>query len=155
MADSAGAKDSRRFTIAELAREFGLTPRAIRFYEDLGLLAPARAGRNRVYGPADRTRLKLVLRGKRLGLSLQDIRRLVTMYETPADTAPQLEAFLAALARHKQQVQRQLDDLRVTLAEIEQHEGRCRDLLAALASPPEQAAPAPGPAKRRAGAAAA
>jgi DNA-binding transcriptional MerR regulator len=138
--DPAGAKGAPQFTITELAREFDVTPRAIRFYEDMGLLEPARKGRNRVYSQRDRTRLKLVIRGKRLGFSLQHIRHLVTMYDTPSDTAPQLQAFLAALAEHRRQLELQLDDIRVTLAEIEQHENRCRGLLAALAPPPRRAA---------------
>jgi len=89
---------ARSYTITELALEFDITPRAIRFYEDMGLLAPQRAGRNRVYTQRDRTRLKLTLRGKRLGLSLQEIKPLVDMYDSPADTTPQLQAFLAVLA---------------------------------------------------------
>ena len=123
--------DNARFTITELAQEFDITPRAIRFYEDLGLLAPERAGRNRVYTQRDRTRLKLTLRGKRLGLSLQEIKQLVDMYDSPSDTAPQLQAFLAVLAEHRRQLERQREDLEVTLAEIAQHEARCRSLLAA------------------------
>jgi len=119
------------FTITELAREFDITARAIRFYEEAGLLAPARAGRNRVYTQRDRTRLKLTLHGKRLGLSLQEVRRLVDMYDSPADTAQQLEAFLLVLAEHREQLERQRDDLEITLAEIAQHEERCRRLLAA------------------------
>lgn len=120
------------FSIGELAREFAVTPRTIRFYEDQGLLAPQRAGaggRQRVYSQRDRTRLKLTLRGKRLGLSLAEIRDLVDMYESPSDTAPQLERFLAVLARHRQTLERQLHDLRETLAEIEAHEARARGLL--------------------------
>ena len=89
------------FSIAELAEEFDITPRAIRFYEDVGLLEPARAGRNRVYSQRDRTRLKLTLRGKRLGLSLQEIKQLVDMYDSPSDTRQQLHAFLAVLAEHR------------------------------------------------------
>ena len=92
---------SRTFTIAELAAEFDVTPRAIRFYEDVGLLAPTRAGRNRVYSQRDRTRLKLTLRGKRLGLALSEIMQLVRMYDSEADTAPQLQAFLAVLQAHR------------------------------------------------------
>jgi DNA-binding transcriptional MerR regulator len=122
---------NRTFTIAELAEEFDVTPRAIRFYEDVGLLEPTRAGRNRVYGQRERTRLKLTLRGKRLGLSLQEIKRLVDMYDSPADTAPQLNAFLAVLGEHRLQLQQQLEDIRITLAEIEQHEMRCRQLMGA------------------------
>jgi DNA-binding transcriptional MerR regulator len=117
------------FTIGELAREFDLTTRAIRFYEDVGLLTPLRHGRQRVYGARDRTRLKLTLRGKRLGLSLQEIKQLVDMYESPSDTGPQLHAFLAVLAAHREQLERQREDIDITLAEIGQHEARCRALL--------------------------
>ena len=120
----------RSFTIAELAAEFDVTPRAIRFYEDTGLLAPARAGRHRVSSHRARTRLKLTLRGKRLGLSLSEILQLVRMYDSAADTAPQLEAFMAVLQAHREQLEQQLDDIRVMLAEIGQHEQRCRRLLA-------------------------
>ena len=123
-------RDGRTFTITELAQEFEVTPRAIRFYEDMGLLTPARNGRNRVYTHRDRTRLKLTLRGKRLGLSLQEVKQLVDMYESPADTAPQLRAFLAVLAEHRAQLERQRQDLEVTLAEIGQQEERCKRLLA-------------------------
>jgi DNA-binding transcriptional MerR regulator len=120
----------RTYTITELAQEFDVTPRAIRFYEDVGLLEPARAGRNRVYSQRDRTRLKLTLRGKRLGLSLSEIKQLVDMYDSPSDTTPQLEAFLGVLAEHRQQLQQQREDIEITLAEIAQHEARCRTLLA-------------------------
>ncbi|HJV69847.1 MerR family DNA-binding transcriptional regulator [Ideonella sp.] len=133
------------FTITELAQEFDITPRAIRFYEDVGLLEPARAGRNRVYTHRDRTRLKLTLRGKRLGLSLQEVKQLVDMYESGSDERPQLEAFLLVLAEHRRQLEQQLDDIQVTLAEIEQHEARCRALIGASA----KAAPAPRSRPRR------
>jgi DNA-binding transcriptional MerR regulator len=134
---------ARSYTITELAAEFDVTPRAIRFYEDMGLLEPGRAGRNRVYSQRERTRLKLTLRGKRLGLSLQEIKQLVDMYDSPSDTAPQLQAFLGVLRNHRRQLELQLEDIRVTLEEISQHEERCRRLL-------EQAAGAPAPAPRRA-----
>jgi DNA-binding transcriptional MerR regulator len=122
---------SRTYSITELAAEFDVTPRAIRFYEDMGLLEPTRAGRNRIYSHRDRTRLKLTLRGKRLGLALSEVKQLVDMYESPADTAQQLDAFLAMLRTHRDQLERQLDDLQLTLAEIGQHEQRARSLLAA------------------------
>lgn len=121
---------STTFTITELAQEFDLTSRAIRFYEDVGLLTPSRDGRNRVYTQRDRTRIKLTLRGKRLGLSLQEIKQLVDMYESPADTAPQLQAFLAVLQQHRQQLAQQLEDIEITLAEITQHEEHCHQLIA-------------------------
>ena len=125
---------SRSFTIAELAAEFDVTQRAIRYYEDTGLLEPARAGRNRVYSQRDRTRLKLTLRGKRLGLSLSEILQLVRMYDSAADTAPQLQAFMAVLQSHRAQLERQQDDIRVMLGEIGQHEQRCKRLLATAAN---------------------
>ena len=125
----------RRFTITELASEFDVTPRAIRFYEDVGLLSPRRAGRNRVYTQRDRTRLKLTLRGKRLGLSLSEIKQLVDMYDSPSDTAQQLSAFMAMLGEHRRLLEQQREDIEVTLAEIEQHEARCRSLLAASVAP--------------------
>jgi DNA-binding transcriptional MerR regulator len=121
--------DPGRYTITELAQEFDVTPRAIRFYEDVGLLQPQRAGRNRIYTQRDRTRLKLTLRGKRLGLSLQEIKQLVDMYDSPSDTAPQLHAFLGVLGAHRRLLEQQREDIEITLAEIAQHEQRCRSLL--------------------------
>jgi DNA-binding transcriptional MerR regulator len=132
---SAPADAPRTYTITELSNEFDITPRAIRFYEDVGLLEPARDGRNRVYTQRDRTRLKLTLRGKRLGLSLQEIKQLVDMYESPSDTTPQLTAFLAVLQAHREQLEQQREDLEVTLAEIAQHEARCKALLGAAGRP--------------------
>lgn len=95
----------------------------------MGLLEPSRAGRNRVYTHRDRTRLKLTLRGKRLGLSLQEIKQLVDMYDASSGAAPQLRAFLEVLQQHRRQLEQQLDDIEVTLAEIAQHEDRCKSLL--------------------------
>lgn len=128
------------YTIGELAREFDITPRTIRFYEDQGLLAPQRTGaggRQRVYSQRDRTRLKLTLRGKRLGLSLSEVRDLIDMYDSPSGTVAQLERFLAVLARHRATLEQQLRDLQETLAEIETHETRARGLLDELRSPVE------------------
>ena len=126
---SDGRAPGSTFSIAELAAEFDITARAIRFYEDVGLLTPARAGRNRVYSQRDRTRLKLTLRGKRLGLSLLEIKQLVDLYDSPSDTTQQLSAFLAVLAEHRRQLEQQREDIEITLAEIAQHETRCRSLL--------------------------
>jgi DNA-binding transcriptional MerR regulator len=117
------------FTIGELAREFDLTTRAIRFYEDCGLLMPQRRGRNRVYTARDRTRLKLTLRGKRLGLTLAEVKDLVDMYESPRDTQAQLRKFLAVLAEHRAQLEQQMADLHVTLDEVRSHEKEARRLL--------------------------
>ncbi|GIX23018.1 MULTISPECIES: MerR family DNA-binding transcriptional regulator [Caldimonas] len=132
MANSAVTPASPTYTISELAREFDLTTRAIRFYEDCGLLSPQRSGpngRNRIYTARDRTRLKLTLRGKRLGLSLAEIKELVDMYESPRDTVPQLKKFLVVLAAHREQLEQQLADLQVTLEEVSSHEREARRLL--------------------------
>ena len=117
------------FTIGELSREFGVTTRAIRFYEDSGLLQPGRVGRKRVYTLRDRTRLKLTLRGKRLGLKLAEVKSLVDMYESRRDTEPQLRRYLGVLARHRAQLEERLGDLRTTLDEVLAQETAARRLL--------------------------
>jgi DNA-binding transcriptional MerR regulator len=117
------------WTISELAREFDITPRTIRFYEDQGIVSPAREGRNRVYSTRDRARLKLALRGKRLGLLLAEIRTLIDMYDGPGDTTPQLREYLGILQRHREQLEGQRRDIDDTLAEIATQEKACRDLL--------------------------
>jgi len=121
------------WTISELAREFDITPRTIRFYEDQGIVSPAREGRNRVYSTRDRARLKLALRGKRLGLVLAEIRSLIDMYDGPGDTTPQLREYLGVLQRHREQLEGQRRDIDDTLAEIATQEKACRDLLDAQA----------------------
>jgi DNA-binding transcriptional MerR regulator len=125
------------YTIAELAREFDITARAIRFYEDQGLLSPKRegvGGRNRVYTPRDRTRLKLTLRGKRLGLTLSEIKSIVDMYESPRDTVAQINRFLGVLAHQRETLEQQRADIEMALEEIAAHEEECRRLLAENAS---------------------
>jgi DNA-binding transcriptional MerR regulator len=120
------------YSISELAKEFDVTPRAIRFYEDQGLISPERtgpSGRSRVYSARDRTRLKLTLRGKRLGLTLSEIKELVDMYESPKDTAAQLKRFLSVLAQHRGTLEMQREDIDAMLAEIASHEAQCRRLL--------------------------
>jgi DNA-binding transcriptional MerR regulator len=122
------------FTITELAREFDITARAIRFYEDQGLLAPSRegaGGRNRVYTARDRTRLKLTLRGKRLGLTLFEIKSIIDMYESPKDTVAQMNRFLGILAQQRETLEQQREDIEMALAEVTEHEDECRRLLAA------------------------
>ncbi|BEV18030.1 MerR family DNA-binding transcriptional regulator [Herbaspirillum sp. DW155] len=121
------------YTITELAEEFAITPRAIRFYEDHGILNPKRegvGGRQRVYPARERTRLKLTLRGKRLGFTLAEIKDLIDMYESPKDTQPQLQRFLGLLQQHREKLEQQREDLELTLSEIAAHEEQCRQLLA-------------------------
>jgi DNA-binding transcriptional MerR regulator len=121
------------YTISDLAREFDLTTRAIRFYEDLGLLQPERSGpggRNRIYSIRDRTRLKLTLRAKRLGLSLTEAKDIIEMYDSPRDTGAQLNKFLDVLALHRLQIEEQMADLQANLEEIKVHQREARALLA-------------------------
>ncbi len=117
------------FSIGDLAREFDVTPRAIRFYEDQGLLAPRRDGQRRIYTPRDRTRLKLTLRGKRLGLTLSEIRELIDMYEPGRDERPQLERFLAVLEAHKASLLQQQADIEAQLSELQAFEKRIKKRL--------------------------
>lgn len=122
----------KTFSISELAAEFDITARTIRFYEDQGLLSPERSGpsgQKRVYSQRDRTRLRLTLRGKRLGLTLAQLRELLNMYESEADTRQQLEAFLKAMGQHKENLKQQLEDINLSLAEIEAQEKRVIELL--------------------------
>ena len=121
------------YSISDLAREFDLTTRAMRFYEDMGLLQPARSGpgeRNRVYSVRDRTRLKLTLRAKRLGLSLTEAKDIIDMYDSPRDTGAQLEKFLTVLASHQSQLEAQMLDLQANLDELKVHQREARALLA-------------------------
>ena len=120
------------FSIGDLAREFDLTTRAIRFYEDMGLLRPERdgpGGRNRVYSSRDRTRLRLTLRAKRLGFSLTEAKDIIDMYESPRDTGPQLRKFLSVLAQHRAQLEGQLAELKANLDEVKTHEKEAKALL--------------------------
>lgn len=124
------AKDeSRRYSISELAREFDVTTRSIRFYEDQGLLNPAREGQTRIYSKQDRVRLKLTLRGKRLGFSLAEIRELFDLYDADKSSLTQLQTMLALVAKKRENLQQQMEDIRVVLLELEAAEQRCQQAL--------------------------
>lgn len=114
-----------RFAISDLAREFGITPRTIRFWEDQGILAPEREGRNRVFTRRDRARLKMALRGKRLGLSLAEIKDLIGMYSGTEDETPQLIECLRIMSRRREALEQQREDIEAMLAEISQFERQC------------------------------
>ena len=120
---------STAYTISELAKEFGVTTRTIRFYEDQGLLNPAREGTNRVFSSRDRVRLKLALRGKRLGFSLAEIRELFELYDVSRDERKQLEEFLSRLDRRRAHLEQQREDIEVMLNEINFFANQCRRLL--------------------------
>src|SRR5436309_9664813 len=117
------------FSISDLAREFALTTRAIRFYEDCGLVTPRRNGRARIYGERERVRIKLILRGKRLGLSLSEIRELLDLYDATRSERPQLVKFLEVLADRRARLRQQQEDIAIVLSEIESLERQCRKRL--------------------------
>ena len=120
---------SSAYTISELSREFNVTTRTIRFYEDQGLLSPQRQGTNRIFSQRDRVRLKLALRGKRLGFSLAEIRELFELYDISRDEKKQLEAFLVRLERRRSQLEQQREDIEVMLNEITFFANQCRHML--------------------------
>ena len=112
-----------------MAQEFNITPRTLRFYEDHGIITPRREGQKRIYTHKDKTRLKLALRGKRLGFQLADISSLIDMYDGPGSTTPQLKQYIAMLNRHKAQLESQKRDLEAILQEIHTQEEHCMELL--------------------------
>jgi DNA-binding transcriptional MerR regulator len=117
-------------TITDLAKEFGITTRTIRHYEDEGLLSPRREGQNRLFSHRDRVRLKLALRGKRLGFSLAEIRELFNLYDMARDEKRQLQEFITKLEKRRALLEQQREDIEVMLNEIAFFENQCRKLLA-------------------------
>ena len=117
------------FAISDLAREFGITPRTIRFWEDQGILAPEREGIKRVFTRRDRARLKMALRGKRLGLSLAEIKDLIGMYSSTEDETPQLLECLCVMSSRREALEQQREDIEAMLAEIGQFETLCQQEL--------------------------
>ena len=117
------------YSISQLAKEFEITPRSIRHYEDMGLLSPARRGQTRVYTPADRTRWRLILRGKRLGLTLEDSREIIDMYEPGKTNVDQLKKLIDAIQQQRIKLNRQLDDISKLLKDLNQAETDCIEAL--------------------------
>ena len=117
------------YTISDLAGEFDVTTRTIRFYEEKGLLKPQREGTRRIYSPADRTRLRLILRGKRLGLSLDESAEIIAMYGTPGNNRRQLEKLVNKIREKKEDLQRQQRDLNAMLQELADAESKCHEAL--------------------------
>lgn len=120
------------YTIGELAREFDITPRSIRFYEEQGLMSPERTGQNRIYGNKDRVRLKLILRGKRLGFSLAEVKTLFELYDTHNNSAAQLETMLELTEQKRAVLHQQLEDIQMLMNELDEVEARCREELAEI-----------------------
>ncbi len=128
------------YTIAELARDFAVTPRAIRLYEQIGLLAPQRRGKQRVFGERDRVRLKLILRGKRLGLTLDEIREIIDLYDpSGANDLRQLILLCRRIREHRAVLLGKLRDIEQTLATMDTVEAGCLGRLAELGSARKQA----------------
>lgn len=125
-AGTATGVERRTSTIAEVAQEFGVTHRTVRHYEDLGLLSPERRGTQRVYHRRDRTRLGLILRGKRLGFPLEEIRTIIDLYDSPRGRASQLEYVLGQIGERRADLAQRRRDLDESLAELDSFERRCR-----------------------------
>ncbi len=122
------------FGIAEMSREFGVTPRTIRFYEAEGLLAPLRDGQRRVYRPRDRTRLRLILRGRRLGFPLAEVREIVGLYDAPTGEVGQLAYLLDRIAARKTDLEDKRQDIEASLDDLDGVAADCRARLAELDS---------------------
>lgn len=120
------------YSIGDLSKEFDITTRSIRFYEDQGLLAPMRKGQTRIYSQRDKVRLKLILRGKRLGFSLAETGRLFELYDADKSSAKQLSSMMALIAQKKNELKQQLDDINAVLIELDDLENNCQNILTKL-----------------------
>lgn len=129
MIDKVTEKDDKTYSISELAKEFDITTRSIRFYEDQGLLTPLRQGQTRIYSKRDRVRLKLILRGKRLGFSLSETGQLFELYDADKSSVTQLTIMLKLIEQKKLELHQQMDDIKVVLMELVTVEKRCRETL--------------------------
>ena len=112
-------------SIGDLSREFDVTPRTIRFYEDRGLLSPTHRGQNRVYSGRDRIRLMLILRGKRLGFSISEIAEILDLYDAPEGEVGQLDHFIAKIRERRNALRKQAEDIATVLNELDHVEARC------------------------------
>jgi len=130
-----GDPAQEQFSISELSQEFDVTTRAIRFYEDEGLLEPHRQGRQRVYSSRDRVRLKLILRGKRLGFSLSEIGDIIDMYDSEPGEVGQLQYFIEKISVRRKTLKQQRNDIEVTLKELDGIEKQCRMSMTHLDQP--------------------
>ena len=140
MQDQAGQRaDEREQSIGELTRAFGVTARTLRFYEERGLLRPRRAGQQRLYDRGDRTRLKLILRGRRLGFSLHEIEEIVSLYEAPQGEAGQLQRLLDRIAERRAELEEKRRDIAAVLSDLAQVEAGCLERLRELDQKPAAA----------------
>jgi DNA-binding transcriptional MerR regulator len=123
---------SIKYSISDLSKEFDITTRSIRFYEDQGLLSPARKGQTRIYNQRDKVRLKLILRGKRLGFSLAETGRLFELYDVDKTSATQLSSIITLIQNKKDDLKQQLDDISAVLIELSDLEANCKKILKSL-----------------------
>jgi len=124
--------DEQTWTIAQVADEFGITHRTVRHYEDLGLISPERHGTKRLYRRRDRTRLQLILRGKRLGFPLDQIRTIIDLYDAPRGKRSQLQYVLDQIDDRRTDLEQRRRDLYDALTELDRFEDRCREDLARI-----------------------
>ena len=123
---------NKNYSISDLASEFDVTTRTIRFYEEKGFLKPAREGTRRIYSPSDRIKLRLILRGKRLGLSLDESAEIVLMYGSPRNNRKQLEKLLARIREKQEELKSQQQDLEFMLLDLRNAEDKCLDALSEM-----------------------
>jgi len=117
------------YTISDLSEEFDITSRTLRYYEEQDVLSPEREGNRRVYSRKDRGRLKMILRGKRLGFSLQEIRNIIEMYDTDTGNTGQLKLFLETIREHIGMLEMQIEDIDLTISELRRFEQQCEEDL--------------------------
>lgn len=118
-----------KYSIGDLSKEFDITTRSIRFYEDQGLITPTRKGQTRIYNQRDKVRLKLILRGKRLGFSLAETGRLFELYDADKSSAKQLSSMMELISQKKNDLKQQLDDINAVLIELNDLESNCQNIL--------------------------
>lgn len=133
-----GAQTVKTYSISDLANEFDITTRTIRFYEEKGLLTPERKGQTRIFSPADRVKLKLILRGKRLGISLEESRAIIEMYDPEHGNVEQLQLLIKKIRENRAQLERQLHDIEVMMLDLRDAEEKCLDALAKATPTQEQ-----------------
>jgi len=121
-----------KYSISDLSKEFDITTRSIRFYEDQGLITPARKGQTRIYNQRDKVRLKLILRGKRLGFSLAETGRLFELYDVDKTSATQLSSMMTLITQKKNDLKQQLEDINAVLIELNDLEDNCKNILGTL-----------------------
>jgi DNA-binding transcriptional MerR regulator len=140
--DSAGetgtANDSRTWTIAQVAEEFAITHRTVRHYEELNLISPERRGTSRIYHRRERTRLNLILRGRRLGFPLEEIRTIINLYDEPTGQESQLRYVLDQLNQRRGRLEQRRRDIEDALRELDEFERRCQSDLTSLGQQAQQ-----------------